>query len=884
LVSGSTTTTTDPDTATFNAAISNTWGNTALNPVVINSATQNIKNISFDTSAGAYFIGSTGGNPLLLTTAGTIQILSTFGGSNTTETINAPLVFEGNYSFANAETTVSSDNLVFGGNISAIAGNSGLTISGAGTNTGNQISGNISNGTATALSVAVTATAGTWTLSGSNSYTGATTINGAGSTTILSGVNSSAGATTLTAGTLQLNNTTANDGGLASGALSMGGGSIVVGSAAPLTLSNTVSETNGGTISGAQSLTFNGIFTNTGSKTVTNSLTGGSTLTFAMVNLGTAINSSLNFEIAGAANTTFGGVIEDYSGGVGTSHGNLEIFNSGTTTLSGANTYGGLTTISTTSNAAAVVFAGSNSSAGTTTVTQGTVQFDNASNGGIASGLLTLAPTNGGTVVTLQSLVAAPNVSNNITLAGNTTVSGANSITLSGVLSQTASAVTLTSSITGGGTLTLSGANLNIDQVTGTAQTLSLSGAGNTTISSAIQDYSGGAGTSGGILAIASSGTTTLSGANTYTGLTTYSGNGTMITAGSNSSAGAFTLNTTSGTLQLDNATNGGIATGLLTLTKGTLQSLVANQTLSNAVTLGNVTVAGANSITLNGAITQTTSNTLTSSITGGNTLTLGGNVNIDQVTGTGRALTIAGTGNTTISGVIQDFSGGPGTAHGALAITNTGITTLSAADTYGGATTLSAGTLIVSGSLSGSSSTTVTNATLAGTGSITGPVTIGNGTDGASTAAIQVGSAGTTGTLSTGALTLKSDAVYKFNLNPTLVTSDLLNVTGAITLGSGVAALSGNLLSDKLLGVGVTFAIAQSTTPITGNFAGLPDNTTFNLGDNNYTIHYGNGDGITDEITLTTTAVPEPQTWAMMIGSFGMLVGLQRMRRRSNR
>lgn len=1273
IVSGSTGTTTDPDTATFNAAITGSdWGISALNPVVINSASQNIKNINFDTNAGAYFIGSTVGNPLYLTASGTTQILSTFAGASTTETINAPLVLEGNYTFANNVTSVASDNLVFGGNITNAA-TSTLIISGPGTSTGNQISGNISNGTGT-QGVSITTTAGAWTLSGSNNYSGGTTINGAGGTTILSGVNSSAGTTTLTAGTLQLNNTTANDGGLASGALSFAGGNLVVGSAGALTLTNAVNMSNGTTISGAQSLTFSGTFTNTQAKILTNSLTGGSILTFGSVNLGSGSTSALSLTLNGAGNTTFGGVVEDYSGGVGTSHSSLNIDNSGTTTFSGANTYGGTTTIATTSNSATVIFAGSNNSAGATTVNQGILQFDNASNGGIASGLLTLAPSNGGTLVELQSLVAAPTVSNAIALAGNTTVNGANGITLAGTLSVTGATVTLTNSITGGNTLTLSGANLNIDQVTGTAQTLVLSGSGNTTISSAIEDYSGGTGSVGGIFTITNTATTTLSGANTYSGLTTISGAGaTVIMAGSNSSAGALTLSNATATLQLDNAANGGIASGLLTLTSGTLQSLVSALTLSNTVTLGgSVTINGANGITLSGVLSEGNSDTLTSSITGGNRLTLSGTaLNIDAASGAAKTFTIAGSGNTTINSVMQDYSGGAGTSHGSFTITNTATTTLTGANTYGGTTTVNAGTLqlnmnlggalastsaltfgggnfqiigasgvtstqtlgtltmsvntngsitltstggggvtltlgntwtrnaastlninlsaanttlaaspavtnsivvgagtpaafatvtdsvgtgfatvngssdvvrytgaailgsssnssttnfvtevgdagysgstltmatagrtlntlqlnttpgtgvldlggasdvlaltdqailvtgtnsftiqdgqigasgkelivhqfatgsltfagtvsassgsltkdgsgmliltaadtytgettvdggtmefvnetslyndttsswtasnifvtrgatlalevggagqfvsgdigtlaaigsstggfesgsilgldttggnftygaaiantnsganvlglaklgsnmltlsanntytgatsvtggtlFVSGSLSGSSSTSVTNATLAGTGSITGPVTIGNGLGGTATATIEVGLTGTTGTLSTGALTLNSDAVYKFNLNPTLGTSDLLNVNGSITLGSGVATLSGNVLSDEILSGGQVFDIANSTGGITGYFAGLTNGSTYLLGDNSYIINYGTV--VSDEITLTAEAIPEPGTWAMMLGGLGMLVSFQRMRRHSRR
>ena len=61
-----------------------------------------------------------------------------------------------------------------------------------------------------------------------------------------------------------------------------------------------------------------------------------------------------------------------------------------------------------------------------------------------------------------------------------------------------------------------------------------------------------------------SAGTATLAGANTYTGLTTVT-TGLLIAQGSNNSAGGVTVSS-GGTLQLDNASNGGVASGTLTL------------------------------------------------------------------------------------------------------------------------------------------------------------------------------------------------------------------------------------------------------------------------------------------------------------------------------
>ena len=204
-VPGSNSTTTNTDTATFNASVG-TFG-TSGSPVVIDTG-RNIKSISFDTSAGNFTIGSTGGNPLKLTAAGAISLLSTVSGTNVIETINAPLTFQGStYGFSNNRADAGSA-LVFGGTITNAA-TSTLTISGNGTGTGNLISGAINDGTGV-QSVTITATAGKWTLSGASNYSGLTSITGAGSTTVFQGNNTSSGAMTLNGAgaAVQLDNAT----------------------------------------------------------------------------------------------------------------------------------------------------------------------------------------------------------------------------------------------------------------------------------------------------------------------------------------------------------------------------------------------------------------------------------------------------------------------------------------------------------------------------------------------------------------------------------------------------------------------------------------------------------------------------------------------------
>ncbi|MCX6876838.1 MAG: autotransporter-associated beta strand repeat-containing protein [Verrucomicrobia bacterium] len=206
---GATNGTTNTNTATFNISVVS-YG-TAGSPIVID-LNRNLKNISFDTSVGSFFIGTTDGNPLLLTAAGSIGLLSAATGTNLTETINAPLKLHGNYTFNNARADLGS-KLVFGGDITNAAAST-LTLRSASTNggAGNLISGIISDG-AGVQSLAISAGTGMWTLSGANTFTG--------NTTLTSGTLNLGSAQTDTTGPLG-----GGTGGLPKGTVSFGGGTL----------------------------------------------------------------------------------------------------------------------------------------------------------------------------------------------------------------------------------------------------------------------------------------------------------------------------------------------------------------------------------------------------------------------------------------------------------------------------------------------------------------------------------------------------------------------------------------------------------------------------------------------------------------------------------
>jgi formylglycine-generating enzyme len=158
--------TTNTDTAVFNQ-------NAPNSPLTVDVG-RNIQNITFDTaSVNSLTIGTTGGQILLLTSGGTIQTTSTVVNA---QTVNAPLVLEGDYTFT-GNASSSSATLTFGGGITPAATSGVTTLALNGSNFGaNTISGVLADNGSGQLAVTKSGT-GVWILSGANSYTGSTTVS-----------------------------------------------------------------------------------------------------------------------------------------------------------------------------------------------------------------------------------------------------------------------------------------------------------------------------------------------------------------------------------------------------------------------------------------------------------------------------------------------------------------------------------------------------------------------------------------------------------------------------------------------------------------------------------------------------------------------------------
>ncbi len=364
-------------------------------PTPNNNLTADISfnSITFNSGAGAFVIG---GNSITL--AGDVT-----NNDNSVQTINLAMIMAVTR-IANA----ASANLAFGG---ILSGAGGLTKSGAnmltltGTNTYTGVTtisaGTLSIGNGTtdgsiATSAGITNNAALiYNLVGARTYgnvisgTGTLTKSGAGALT-LSGANTFSGGLTLSAGTLNVNSTTAL--GAAGGTFTVTGGTIDNTSGGALTLANNNPQA------------WNGNFTFTGSNAL---------------NLGTgAVAMNANRQVTVSASTlTVGGVI---GGGALT----LTKLGTGTLELNGISTYSGQTTVS------AGTLRGTGTLAGPLSVAGGTVAGGSSGANGTFNGGTTGNLSSAGTLRTRIAGYAAGSTFDRLALSGALTLGGTSALAL----------------------------------------------------------------------------------------------------------------------------------------------------------------------------------------------------------------------------------------------------------------------------------------------------------------------------------------------------------------------------------------------------------------------------------------------------------------------
>ena len=367
--------------------------------------------------------------------------------------------------------------------------------------------------------------------------------------------------------------------------------------------------------------------------------------------------------------------------------------------------------------------------------------------------------------------------------------------------------------------------------------TLNLAGSGNYSFSGIIRNSSSGLGSN-------------------RTVTVTKSGNGTQAFLGLNGYTGNTTIN--SGVLSVSNLANGGSASGIGSSSNASTSLVLNGGTLRYT---GNTTSTDRNyTIGTSGA---------TFDASGGGALTLSGTTPTLSGTNAARTLTLTGsnTGNNTFAANLAN------NGNGATSLVKNGVGTwaLSGASTYNGATTVNAGTLIVSGSIA--SAATVNGTFSLGSGGTAAAVTVnsgglltGSGTVGATT----IGSGGSInpgnspGTLTfTGNLTLSSGSTSNFEIDGfTANLFDLAQQSGSQTVNFGGTL---NLLFQTGFDTNGSVTIFNFGT-YNGSFSEV---NTIGLA-SGYTASFDAANGL-------VTVVPEPATWLLLTASLCAFLFLRR-------
>ena len=663
-----------------------------------------------------------------------------------------------------------------------------------------------------------------------------------------------------------------------------------------LTLNSTGVTTIGNTVNAAS------ITTNVGGSTVIN----GSTLTTTGAQI---YNDAVSFGGVGASETLSASAIT-LASTLGAATNNLSLFGNTLTFSGGAASVTGSGTLQLGPQTAATTV-GVNGAAGTLNISA----TDLAALGTGFSSLTIGQVGQSGTVTVPTFTFSVPTIiqsTSSISTSGTIATSGANALTLNGPITLTAP--TIFSSGTG---------NINLQNtLTGGGFSLatSTSGAGITTFSNTLSGLS--TLTTTGTTAINNTGITT-TGAQNYNSAVTI-GSDTVLTTTNNlvsfastitnASARALTINAGTAAITLGGNIGTGTALGAIALNStgtttlsGTVNaaSLTTDAGGTTAINGGSVTTNGAqnynDAVTLGADAALSTTNNLVnfaSAITnasaraltinaGTAAITLGGNVGTGTALG---AIALNNTGTTTLSGTVNAASFT--TDAGGTTAINGGSVTTSGAQNYNDAVTLGADAALSTTNNLVNFASTITNASAraltinAGTAAITLGGNVGTGTalgaialnstglstlggtinaaslttDAGGTTAINGGSVTTSGAQNyNDAVTLGADAALSATNNVINFVSTITNASArALTVDAGTAAitLSGNVGTGTALGAITLNSTGTSTVSGTINAASLTTNAGGTTAINGGSVTTSGAQNYNDGVTLGADTV----------------------------
>ena len=727
--------------------------------------TLNTNTLTIGTAAGSTtFAGSVGGTGGLTKDGASTQILSNSNG----------------YTGA---TTISAGTLTLSGS-GALSDSSAVNITGAtgifdisGISAGGETIGSLAGVTSSSVVLgAKTLTAGgdgtDTTFAGVLSGTGGSLTKTGVGTLTLNGTNTFDGVMTLSAGTLRAESDAA---ALGAGTLALNGGTL------ELVNDGDLSYGRNTTVGGNTKITVDRV-----SSSATNT-----TMTLGTLSIGT---NTLTIERGGNITSTSLGSV---------TFGDTTLTGNATVILSNRNTLT-LDNVGESGGSRSLALDGTGGT-GTTVILNGTGTYT----GGTS--------ING---VTLRGTAANSFGNGDITSSGNSTLElrNANSAASNTLNVNTAGAVTLNlRNNTDNTSFAMSQINVEAGRtlVVDVDRVNAGGGSGNTLVLNAPVDFAG-------------TGTLRLSNGNDYNTVIDSAGGGITTTSGtltinmSNSTTSGHT-----GTVEIKDVISGGANLTLSGTTDftGTLILSAANTYTGTT----NITrQAGSTQLGINDAIPRGAGkgNFTMSPANGTATLDLNGfnqTVNGFSSSNAGNSVIDNTAGGTSTLTIGDDNSGGTfrGTIQntgGAISLTKIGTAgvTLTGTNTYTGATLVSAGTLVVNGSIANSSLTTV-NGNLRGIGTV-GDILLNSG------GIIDAASPTTAGTLSTGTITIV-DGRLQFDIGGAGAGQyDQLNASGTIDLGAGGSAAK--LVLDAISGYNATlndaFTLVSNdlVDAITGEFA----------------------------------------------------------------